>query len=324
MFITSVNNINSKNYNIQKKQFVLFRGAKLPGGICYEDFIKQAKEQFQTDSFEKLSEKIVENADKLIGQGSAKKVFTIRGINDYVLAIFKREYKIDEPIKPFMPIEPELPDYNFSQSIAKNNQGFYIMGKVDGESHADPRWFTKIIKSARGLNAINNSDAKSFLSQLKNIEKYPLNAYEHLGEEFSYLNENGIRVDSMNPNNIIVDKKKQIFNYIDIFHEQKRFQSLKAPLNGVSDMIAMLLDSLLHTNYLSSLAQNDVEDMKSVSEDIIGKCKLAADNVKLSNTIDNTRKHVEIIQDITSKQFGIKLWLLERFDSFKELYKDKL
>ena len=214
--------------------------------------------------------------------------------------------------------------YYFGEYIASNNNGLYLGLKIDGEPHSQPDWFKKYCKALDEPTCITEKDAKLFLSQLEEIEKFPLEAYEDFANQLKDLNTSRTRIDTVNPNNILVDKETTAFNIIDLIEGQSHFEHFENPINGSSDMIALLLDSLLHTKYLNALSEGDKERMQNSSKNIIKKCQKAAKNVGLPSQSEHTMETTKILENRIKKPLNIEPKFEESYKTFVEIYKDVL
>ena len=287
--------------------------------FAYHTFIKEVERVFGTEDFEKIARTIYENPDNIIGEGHSKLVYKIDGIKDFVLAVIKSELN-PASTGTFEAVENLLPKYNFGQPIATNNNGLVILGKVNGREHSIHNWHRFGIIG----EAITHSQAEDFLSKIEEIETFPMDAFEHLGSEIKYLNEKSIRMDSINPNNILFDSEEKQLNFIDVEYKDI-FTALPKPLNGVRDMIAILLDSLLHKKYFETLTTPQQNRLFEISKTIIEKCKAAASNINLHNDTANTRRTLEIAANDLARKSNTNInHAIDNYDYFVSAYKDLL
>ena len=91
------------------------------------------------------------------------------------------------------------------------------MKRIPSITYEIKDWTAKFLGLINNNQKITEVDAKFFLSQIENIEKFPIEAYVDLVKQIKYLNDKKIKVDMFNPNNLAVDNKK--FIYFDLFDE---------------------------------------------------------------------------------------------------------
>jgi len=284
----------------------------------YDDAINKLKKVYGTDDVATIVKAVTANEKNLIGEGCSKKVYKMDGIEDYVLAVKKGENAGPMPEK-FAPRKLNLPKFNFGEAITEyDNASVCILGKVNGESHSIPDWIEYHSRPDGLTKEITEKEAKTALSKLSEIAKFPQSSFDYLADEFKYLSENKIRMDVINPNNVLCDSKNKRISLIDVLDAPKDFENVQGPLNGPSDMIAVMLDSLSHVKYLDKLNEQDKKAFMNSSREIIKKCKIAANNTGFEGSADFTRNTFKLV----SKWFTFDT--LERYDSFVNLYKDVL
>ena len=301
----------------QNKTFYKAPTFKALDKCAYQTFVSEVERVYGTKDFAKIAKTIYENPNNLIGEGHSKLVYKIEGIRDFVLALIKRDFN-PTSVPSFEAAENLLPKYNFGQAIAANNSGLLILGKVNGREHSIHNWHRFGILNEQ----INHSQAMDFLSKIEEIKTFPLDAFEHFGSEIKYLNENSIRMDSLNPNNILFDRETKTLNFIDVEYKES-FNELPRPFNSVTDMIAVLLDSVLHRKYFEMLTNSQKNSLTETSKTLIEKCKSAASNINLGRTPANTRRTLEIAsKDVESKTNRNLNHAIDNYDYFVSMYKD--
>jgi len=298
-----------------------FRTKFVPKEACnFDTFTKIAARVFGDKPLEEELLKICRNPQYIIGEGNCKQVYSIPGIKDYVLAIVKHKFDSLEKPMPLYGVKNDLEKFNFGQIIAKNLNGMCIAGKVEGEEHSLPKWIFEI-KTFHRSGIFLESKAELLLNKLRNIATFPMKSYEELAAKFKYLNEHSRRVDSINPNNILVDNPSKSLNIIDL--DEKTF-NLPNPLNGVRDMEVLLLDSMMHDGCKKALSTQKAETLTEISKIIIEKCKAAARHVNLRNNPQNTLLYFERKQDEVFKRSKKNNVFTDGYQKFLGLYKDIL
>ncbi len=131
------------------------------------------------------------------------------------------------------------------------------------------------------------------------------------------MNRERIRMDTINPNNVIVDSDTQKISVIDIKSEDNEVPSnIMRPINGLSDMEAVLLDSLMYKAYYDMANDEDKAKLDEYSKEIIKKCSIASKVSNLGNLPENTVNYVDYIDEKIPRKNGKTR--KELFDEFKE------
>lgn len=290
----------------------------------FDTFTKIAADVFGDRPFEHIAYEVCQNPTNLIGEGISKRVYSIPGMPDYVLGVLKQIFNPAAHPAQFHASPNILTKYNFGQPIAENSNGLLIAGRVPGEEHSLPNWNTEYVAAVlRGI-PIPHTKAQFVLDKIKTVEGFPLEAYESLAAQLKYLNEFSLRVDSINPNNILVDKKSKSLSFIDVGENPQRYAAIPDPVNGVRDLLTLLLDSLLHQKYLAALNDSEKRTLMTFAKSIIEKCKAAASKTNLINDTQNTRRHYELATKHILDTKGVDIRLPESYDEFVGIYKDIL
>ena len=90
----------------------------------WKDFYTQFKKVYPDKKLEDFAYKLVSIERNKLGEGAKKRVYSIDGINDYVIAFLKAE-KANKNAK-FTPYENPFPGFNFSQPVGGNNADFIM------------------------------------------------------------------------------------------------------------------------------------------------------------------------------------------------------
>lgn len=329
MYITKIN-FTPTNFNLMHKKIgfkyatdtVSFSG-KNTGENEYEKFKNNFKTAYGTYSVGEVAYSSIIKPENLIGEGAEKMVYEIPQMEDYVLAFNKKADK-KAPLEPFVEYENKLPEYNFSQAIAGNNNELTIMKKVNGTSHSLPDWTKQYRATTYDGAVVSNKDAKMFLNQLGEIETFPLESYVDLASQIKYLADRKVKIDSFSPNNILVDKNAKKFNCIDIMPNSENFSKITPEINGTSDMIAILCDALMQKKYMDALDAKDCAIMQEKTKSVIEKCKKAG---KIAGLSDNPSISYEtyILCDAGNlKKRGVYCKFTENYQQFVDLYKNIL
>ena len=291
-----------------------------------EDFEKKFKEVYGEADIVEMAPRIFADPSNLAGEGASKRVFNIPGMEDYLLAFLKEEYNSNERAKPFKPCDIPLPKYNFGQIMFEGN-GMLVMKKTKGVPHSLKCWFSHLMKMMEGKQPVSKVEAELALLKMCEISRMPIDSFVHFASQVKYLNENSLPMDTVNPNNLLIDYENKRINMIDVFDGPLFLRQIKSPMNGVRNMEAVLLDSVLHTEYLKVLPPVKQELMKCASRVVICKCQRAAKSIGLVNDSNNVRHYFELFiqnsgDDKERAQGGLEL--LRHYLDFTKLYRDEL
>ena len=317
MYIT-INSYTQSNHKTTRRTPPSFKAidAKL-----FEEFSKEIQRVYSVNDFSYVCKSIYKNPNNIIGEGNSKIVYKIDGVSDYVLAASKRSDYLTGSGNSFIPVPNTLQKYNFGQAIATNGHGLQILRKVEGQEHSLDNWHRFGLQGF----AVNKKQAEQFCSKVSEISALPLISYEQFALKLKYLNEKSIRVDSLNPNNILYDEKSKSINVVDLIDNKKALTRLSQPLNGKRDMISMILDSVMHKKIIEALNHIEQNELSYLSKIIIDKCKMASENVNLHNDPLNTRKFLEIvIERLQNRNKKSYEFLMANYDEFVSMYKDIL
>ena len=254
----------------------------------------------------------------MIGQGHAKKVYKIPNSPDFVLATIKQTFDSNGTFLPFVLKQDLFNGANYGQVVAESPSGLIIMKRVPGHEYGVSDWFNKLLSFINDHNTLSPSDAFIFYKQVKNAASHPINSYKCLALQLKALAEQYIRIDSGNPNNLIIDRKRHSFCIID-FDNPQEFKAdqieYSKSINGVLDMPCLLLDVNLHTEWLALLAQKWQKDYIYQSKILIKKCYDAAIAVGLNTSPDCT---ISYIMKLATVVPNWNCW--QQYLKFAELY----
>lgn len=292
--------------------------------VARQTFLEIVKKVYETDNFAEVAPQIFANPKNIIGEGNTKYVFKIDGIDGYVLALLKNEFDISRPPMPLKACEIPLPRYNFGQILLENENGLMVMRKVEGIPHSLEPWVKHSFAVLKGDMSMSKKTAEKALLKICAVSRMPIKAFNHMAMQLKYLNEGGLPLDTINPNNILIDQTNKQINIIDVFDGPLFLRQLKSPMNGVRNMEAILLDSIMHAEYIKVLSPGEQELMKYASEIVIEKCQKAAENVGLVSNPNNVQHYFELIIKNDARKSPITLAFLRNYSEFTSLYKDKL
>lgn len=285
----------------------------------YDEFLRLFRNKYRGKRVTQTLYKISKNQNNCIGEGSDKRVYSIPNIDGYLLGINKDKRLTFAEIYP---VEDDLPKYNFGQPIASNGAEMMLMKRVEGETYGLEDWlnekYDRIIER-RGFASL--ADAYALLRIMKKVEKLPLEAYVHFAKEIEYLNQNNIKTDCINPNNLIIDYENNKINMIDLLPTQEQYNVLPQPLNTILDMQTLLIDGMLLPKCYDALdgSDEDQEELISTAKSIMEKCKKAGEIAGLKDGSENILLTLKLISGDNDDMLFIKT-----YKEFLEFYKEKL
>lgn len=279
------NNLKSDTVQFRYKN-IIFCGNSVKSVMDFEKKVSSTK----TPLVELLKKSI--DSKNLLGEGLNSKVYSILGVQNYVVKIDKKKFLgIDSISNKVSTVEDDFEDRNMGQAIGKISDGIWILKRQKGKEHSVKFW------SADKLN-ITKKDARNFLKNIKKIAKMSDDTYEDYADKIQYLASKGYKTDSINPNNLLIDYKKNEINIIDFFKASK-----PAHTDSAYDMFCPLLDFSLYKKFHGLLGEKEKKELLDSSQVIINKCFKAAKKKKLPMD-ENT--YINYITEV-DKWFGCKL-----------------
>lgn len=318
------NNIAANNINnCYKKQYdaVSFLG-NIPLNInrLWVDFANKVTKEYPNKKIEQVITESFLDSKNIIGEGFDKIVFNIPKVGEYVAAFLKNAKNINNQ-KNFKSIRDLLPKYYFGQAIGGNNQ-YIVMKKINGKSHSIHNWQPKFWDVSLNNGKVSKLDAENFLCDLKSIEQFPQDSFVDLARQLKYLTNNHIRIDSINPNNVMIDTSRQKMQFIDLLEQFPIFATIKPQINCTRDIENILCDALLNPQYLSVLGHNDANELRRVTQNISCKSRIAGEMANLSNDSKIAEQLYVLMRQHNINNGHISPNFLEYYKTFIETYKD--
>lgn len=288
--------------------------------LNFTDFITTLHKVYKNKSIKNIVFSTIKDNNNYVGSGFSADVYSIPGIDNYLIRIERKSFSPQSFIKSPIISEPQnecAP--NFGQYIATNNHGFFITKKVFGESHSLPNWAEKIKAIENGTGELTHKEARYILDKIVELSEFPQKAFDNLAQNIEKLNKyTDCEIDIMNPNNLIVNNKTKSINIIDLWYQHSANGSV-APFNGTDSMINLMLDPLTHNKVYEKLGIKDCEKLFKASKTIIEKAFTAAQNAGLSRTKDNAK----IIYSDFDKHADLD-FAVPAYNEFLRLYQDLL
>ena len=270
-----------------------FETGKLPKDK-YATLVVKLKEQYRKP-FHKVVPEIIKD-ENLIGQGREKNVYKIDKMPDYVLCVLKDNYNPDKPISPFYQCFQTNNIKDIDEPILMNDNGMFVKKYTKGESHSLPNWINKY----RNIEPLSYDDIKLFTSQLEVLSTFPTKSYVKFAKDLQKLNQERIRIDTINPNNILINKDTNEINLIDMPSDDNNVPlGIFRPINSLSDMEAILLDSMMYMRYYNMATDEDKLKLDELAKKIIEKCEIAQKVSNIGNSPRNTEMYLRNFDETT-------------------------
>lgn len=243
---------------------------KMPKGAQISDLINSAQ-----------------NPENIVGQGANSIVYNIPYLDDYVLKVLNK----DDPNKIDMNEFPS--DVNLGQPVwqDENNPRLLILKKIEGKEHSIPNWSRTV-----GVPLlVTKEQSTKFAQQLLTIASFPQVAFNQFAKDVKVLSDKGYKLDSINPNNLIVDKEKQQIHIIDYFKVKPKETHLYQ--NSCFDLIAVTCDFTLFPEYFDNMSEKEkqltINSVKTITDKMYKGCVdagLSCDDEKYTTYINETSK----------------------------------
>jgi len=255
----------------------------------------------KTDSFEKIAFKgnlpreisknipdgytidelisLAQNDNNLRGIGANSKVYNIPYLSDYVLKVLNKKDPNGIDIKEF----PS--DVNLGQPVwqSDKNPRLIILKKVEGQEHSIPSWSRTMWapEIQKPLN-VTKEQSEIYFNSVEKLANMPQEAFDELCNKVRILDEKDYKVDSINPNNLIVDENEiHIIDYFKVKPWEKDIYQ-----NSSYDLIAIMLDFTLLPEYFEKMSQEQQESFLKNAKIIFDKVQKGAEFAGFSNDIE--------------------------------------
>lgn len=237
----------------------------------------------------------------LHGTGANSSVYRLPFTDKYVMKVLNQNAKNDFRIG-------SLGSRNFGQPIWENpeNNRILILRKIDGEPHSSANWSSIIWDHAeQAPKQVTVEQAESYFDSIIGISGMKQSAFDDLADQIKFLDTvpkfehdsyRGFKVDSINPNNLMVDFEKGKLSIIDFFPKDKPNHQ-----NSYMDMVAVISDFALLPEYFDLLPKNKQTSLIRALQAIDKKSFIAAEKVGLTTSKNVFTSYI----DETSKYFPV-------------------
>jgi len=262
----------------------------------------------KTDSFEKIAFKgnlpreisknipdgytidelisLAQNDNNLRGIGANSKVYNIPYLSDYVLKVLNKKDPNGIDIKEF----PS--DVNLGQPVwqSDKNPRLIILKKVEGQEHSIPSWSRTMWapEIQKPLN-VTKEQSDIYFNCVDRLAQMPQEAFDDICEKVRILDEKDYKVDSINPNNLIVDEDE--IHIIDYFKVKPWEKSVYQ--NSSYDLVAIMLDFTLMSEYFDLMDENQKVQFLKNAKTIFEKVQQGALNSGFTTDVEKFKTFIE-------------------------------
>lgn len=238
------------------------------------------------------------NPDLLHGTGANSSVYRLPFTDKYVMKVLNPYSKNDLKVGA-------LGSRNFGQPIWENpeNDRILVLNKVQGKPHSSENWSSIIWdRDTHSPKRVTVKQAEDYYDSIIGISEMKQSAFDDLAEQIKFLDTvpkaehdriRGYKIDSINPNNLMVDMENQKLSIIDFFAKDKPTHQ-----NSYMDMVAVISDFTLLREYHDLLPKDKQKALVGALKTIDNKSLTAAEKAGLSTDkrvfttfIDETSKY---------------------------------
>lgn len=274
-------NIIEKSDNLKKK--VVLTNEKIANSLP-----KDLKEMLSVENkYDYFKNSLLSQKDlKIAGVGANSIVYNLDFLDDYVLKILKKKKKFDPNQIP-IGLFPE--DINLGQPIWKHpdDNSILILKKVSGIPNSIKNWSNVIFDdNIKMPHCVTSEQAQVYFDKISKISSMDQKVFDDLAYQIKVLDSTskfdgdkipGFKIDSVNPNNLLVDFEKNKLSVIDYFAKNN-----SAYQNSYMDMLAVISDFTLYPEYYDRLNQSQRVELVNCLNVIEDKSYKAAQKVGLS------------------------------------------
>ncbi|MBE7703187.1 MAG: hypothetical protein E7Z89_03960 [Cyanobacteria bacterium SIG28] len=255
----------------------------------------------------------------LLGEGMSKKGYSLQGIKNYVIRIYKKAFNIEDLQKEF--IKPEKNNLNTLDNVVLCIPGkIDIVKKKDGESLGVEKFAKRIhVHEDNVLEnvEITREETLKSLRLYEEMKNFPISSYKKAYLQIKdFCKKKGFQFDILSPNNILVDTKRKKLNLIDpvepSINEGVHGKNVDfSEIHGADSLYFTLCDFLLQKEHHNNLTKEEKARWDSAINTIIAKCIAGGENAGYERNLDKMK---QLYQNIDKFWGGNKI--LERFNNF--------
>ncbi len=250
--------------------------------------------------------------ENLLGTGLNSEVYSFSdsALEPWALKVDKKPNKTKEGAGLYR-TKNEFGAQNMGQEIARIGDRFHILKKIEGTPHSLENWSAHINNNS----IVTKEESKEFLNSIEKIAQFDEAAFDDYAKQLKTLGSKGYKMDSINPNNLLIDYENEKIHIIDFFKNAD-----PSHINSRLDLTNCLLDFSFFDRFYEKLDEDDKQRLLDTGKTIIEKCNDAASKHNLPQDEDT---YVNYLANV-DKWFG---WALvdiggdyrTRFNRMKEL-----
>lgn len=269
--------------------------------------------------------KSISDENNLLGEGLSKKGYSLTGLKDYVVRIYKNCFQKEDLDAGF--VKPKNDYLNTLEGVV-----LCIPGKIDivkkktGESLGVEKYAERIqindFPPLREVKITREETLKS-LNVYEALKDFPLKSYEQAYTQMrKFCKKAGFQFDIISPNNILIDTKTKKINLIDpvtpkvnkpVHGDNADFSKY----HGCDSLYPIICDFIMQKEHLENLtAEEKIRWKKSINV-IIAKCVSAGKNVGFERNVEQLR----VLYDRIG-MFWKTNELCNRYDNFLDMYSE--
>jgi hypothetical protein len=243
------------------------------------------------DNLKKICPKgFLQNIEKRkpLGTGANSKVYEIPGNKDYVVKVLNKP----DPNKINVGTFPD--DINVGQPVWQSpvNPQIMILRRVMGEEHSIPNWSGTIFNpKTEQPEQVTKRQAKLFCSKVHKLASMDSEVYDDFAKKVKTIDENGYKLDSINPNNLMVDDNE--ISIIDFFKIYKGSEDIYQ--NSAYDLIAIMLDFTLFPEYYDKLNTKNKKQLIKDAAEITKKVNKASEKAGIDCGKEKFKTYINFI-----------------------------
>ena len=267
--------------------------------------------------------KSISDDKNLLGEGLSKKGYSLIGLKDYVIRVYKNCFKIEDLNSEF-----EKPEKNYLNTldgvvlcipnkidIVKRKNGI----NVGVDNYAKRIWLPNCCP-LENINITREETLKS-LELYEQAQNFPIKSYKSAYKQIeNFCKKKDFQFDIISPNNVLVDNKAKRIDLIDPVSPEinKPAHGTNVDFSiyhGADSLYPVFCDFLLQKEHLKNLTKEEQIRWKKATSNIISKCISGGTSVGLKRNLENLRTLYRRVD---------KFWgtyaVEERFDYFLSLY----
>lgn len=287
-----------------------------------KDFTKNINALYPRKNVNEVLHSVMSEPKNVLGKGNFGTVYQIPKINKYVIKLFHKNTVNSDKIV-LKNVNDEFLRTNFGQAIAKSKTGdVLILKKLDGVEHGIKDRMPKAFMAKE----ITVEDSLWAYKQFEKLSTLPQKSFDDFAQKVKMLNKSDkYFVDFLNPNNVLVDYKKNKINFTDLVDLSFDFPWHKPYPDDASSITYSILDGMCYTRLLEAVPDNLKEKFVEVSKKIVQKSIIASKKVGLNieppphSRFDDLEKLAIELNVINEK-----MCLAKNLNEFTDFYREVL